>query len=339
MNLINKKWEIPEGTVAKLKFFFDDRSPKIATFYYINKDIMGANSGDSGSIVGELISNFADANRFSILFPNGERLAGALDGTRAAVNAWLQCGAEWAGTGTNDARAPANDATPEAPPASVANNGPAEETVYATGTGIVVNAAGYISTNAHVVAGCDSVHVDIPEHSFDAHIVALDKQNDLSLLKVDHEFSNAAVFSTSSVKLGSKVSAFGFPLLGALASGGNFTVGQVSALTGMYDDSRFVQMTTPVQPGNSGGPLLDEDGHLVGVVTAKLNAVEVAKATGDVPQNVNFAIRGQVLRTFIEANGIEVSGGEKGPAKQDTEIAAIGRSISTLVKCAKKPPS
>ena len=82
----------------------------------------------------------------------------------------------------------------------------------------------------------------------------------------------------------------------------NLSVGNVSALAGLGDDSRYLQISAPVQPGNSGGPLLDASGHLVGIVTAKLDA-RVARFTGDVPQNVNFALKAEVARTFLDSKG------------------------------------
>jgi uncharacterized protein len=95
---------------------------------------------------------------------------------------------------------------------------------------------------------------------------------------------------------GDSVVALGYPLTGLLSSDVNVTTGVISALAGVRSDTRFLQLTAPVQPGNSGGPLLDMSGHLVGVVSAKLNAVAVA--TGDIPQNVNFALKGGVAKKF-----------------------------------------
>jgi serine protease Do len=82
--------------------------------------------------------------------------------------------------------------------------------------------------------------------------------------------------------------AFGYPHADILASSGNFTQGNVTALAGMGDDSRYLQISTPVQAGNSGGPLLDQSDNLVGIVTSNLNALKMAQANGDLPQNVNF---------------------------------------------------
>jgi hypothetical protein len=96
----------------------------------------------------------------------------------------------------------------------------------------------------------------------------------------------------------------GYPLSGLLASTANLSVGNVSALAGLGDDSRYLQISAPVQPGNSGGPLLDASGHLIGIVTSKLNAARVARITGDIPQNVNFALKAEVARSFLDSKGI-----------------------------------
>ena len=88
------------------------------------------------------------------------------------------------------------------------------------------------------------------------------------------------------------------------AWGGNTTVGNVTALAGLGDDSGYIQISAAVQPGNSGGPAIDEAGRLMGVVVAKLNALAIARLTGDIPQNVNFAIKVATLVSFLEAHGI-----------------------------------
>ena len=95
----------------------------------------------------------------------------------------------------------------------------------------------------------------------------------------------------------------GYPLRGALASGANVTVGNVSALAGPGDDRRLIQITAPVQPGNSGGPVLDSAGNAVGVAVAKLDAAAMARATGDIPQNVNFAVSARAARALPRFRG------------------------------------
>ena len=75
-------------------------------------------------------------------------------------------------------------------------------------------------------------------------------------------------------------------------------MGNVTALAGLHDDSRYLQVSAPVQNGNSGGLLLDGSGNLGGVVSAKLDAIKVAMAAGDLPQNVNFAVKSAIVATF-----------------------------------------
>jgi serine protease Do len=87
--------------------------------------------------------------------------------------------------------------------------------------------------------------------------VARDTTNDLALLKVDVNSSNFASLRFA-VRLGENVEAFGYPLSQVLATSGNFTTGNVTALAGIGDDSRYIQISAPIQPGNSGRPLLDE---------------------------------------------------------------------------------
>jgi hypothetical protein len=112
----------------------------------------------------------------------------------------------------------------------------------------------------------------------------------------------------------------GYPLSGLLATTANLSVGNVSALAGLDDDSRYVQISAPVQPGNSGGPLLDASGHLLGIVTAKLNAIRVARFTGDIPQNVNFALKVEVVRTFLD-------GSNQTPAERANEVLNFCREL------------
>jgi S1-C subfamily serine protease len=90
------------------------------------------------------------------------------------------------------------------------------------------------------------------------------------------------------VRLGESIAVFGFPLHGLLATSGNFTLGNITAVAGIGDDTRMVQMSAPVQPGNSGGPLLDQTGNVIGTVVAKINAIKLARITNDLAENINF---------------------------------------------------
>jgi serine protease Do len=135
------------------------------------------------------------------------------------------------------------------------------------------------------------------------------------------------------VRLGESVAAFGYPHADVLASSGNFTLGNVTALAGIGDDSRYLQMSTPVQAGNSGGPLLDQNGNLVGIVTAKLNALKIAVASGDLPQNVNFALKASTVANFLDTNRIKYAPGSSTVALKPEDLADQARSMSVFILC------
>ena len=134
---------------------------------------------------------------------------------------------------------------------------PKPEHAASSGTGFFVAADGAVVTNAHVVEDCSTVHVTSEQGTTAvARVVARDDRNDLALLRTGLAPKKSAAFRTS-IRLGEAVEAFGYPLTEVLSKSGNFTLGNVSALVGLGEDSRYLQISAPVQPGNSGGPLLD----------------------------------------------------------------------------------
>ena len=201
------------------------------------------------------------------------------------------------------------------------------------GTAFFVSEAGTLLTNAHVVAGCGSIEVtDGGQRQYAATVLASDETNDLALLRTTARPEFIASFRTD-VKQGENIYAFGYPLAGVLTSSGNFTVGHVTATAGLLDDTRILQISAPVQPGNSGGPLLDDRGNVVGVVAGKLNTLAAARLTNDIPQNVNFAIKTDVVRTFLAFYGVVPRPAASGEPISSTTLADEGRKISVLVQC------
>ena len=204
-----------------------------------------------------------------------------------------------------------------------------------SGTGFFISRQGHILTNAHVVDGCSEVTVQQPGTSASAaSIVAADKQNDLALLRTEMRApAIAALRGDRAVRPGETVVAYGFPLTGLISSGGILTTGTVSALAGIHDDSRYLQISAPIQPGNSGGPLLDTSAAVVGVNSATLSNA-AARQIGVIPQNVNFAIKTDVVRTFLSTNSISPETG----AGRETSMPDIGeraRAFTVHVVCRK----
>jgi S1-C subfamily serine protease len=130
-----------------------------------------------------------------------------------------------------------------------------------------------------------------------------------------------------------EVVALGFPYAGLLASSPQVTAGTVSALAGLFDDSRYLQFTAPVQPGNSGGPLLDRSGNLVGIVAARINDVAVAKVTGSLPQNINFAIKTSIVREFLDANRISYLAAPSETKLDPADVGETATKFTVLVRC------
>jgi len=179
-----------------------------------------------------------------------------------------------------------------------------ENSIFATGTGFLINKNGIIATNAHVVENADRIEItiknDTSEIIYNAKVLLKDENNDVALLKIeDSKFSN---FSSLPYKLienteiGENVFTIGFPLNSIM--GNNFKVnnGIVSSNTGISDDIRLYQISVPLHPGNSGGPLFNENGDIIGITSSRLNG----KAIGTSVQNVNYAIKSAYILNLIK---------------------------------------
>ena len=219
------------------------------------------------------------------------------------------------------------------PPQSIP---PAPEEAVFTGTGFFV-APGIVVTNNHVVNECTKpIQVRYSERaSFPATLYGRDETNDLALLHTEMNNNTPASFRTR-FRLGERVAAYGFPYAGLLSSGGNFTLGNVTSESGMNDDTRFLQISAPIQPGNSGGPLLDMAGSVVGVVVAQLSATRTMQL-GSIPQNVNFAIRTPIVTNFLSVKGITfkvtASGAILDRELPEADVAEIAKQFTVQVYC------
>ncbi|MBO1078486.1 trypsin-like peptidase domain-containing protein [Roseomonas haemaphysalidis] len=235
-----------------------------------------------------------------------------------------------------DVRAAA--AAPAAPPATQPAPGrpnPQARNV-SSGSGFVV-APDRVLTNRHVVDGCDRIFI----RTADARMLPavpparVDAGLDLSLLAVPGNPGPALPFrSGPAVRRGEGVIAYGFPLPGLLSSDPKLTRGEVNGLNGLGDNPAQYQISAAVQPGNSGGPLIDLHGNIVGVVVSKLNAGAVSRRTGDIAQNVNFAVKGAAAAEFLRRAGLsprmaDSTGTEQGAA----DIGEIANRSTVFIRC------
>lgn len=211
-------------------------------------------------------------------------------------------------------------------------------TLVSSGSGFVA-APGRLLTNNHVVEDCRRmVARNAAGESAPAQVLATDRPRDLAILAVRDGFAPPLAFRDGpTVARGEGVVTYGFPLSGLLSSGPTLTTGNVSALSRLHDDPRDFEISAPVQPGNSGGPLLDMGGNVIGIVVAKLNATRVAAMNdGDIPQNVNFAVKGTEVLAFLREQGVRprtvVSGALTRSAAEVGETANVS---TVFLRCYK----
>lgn len=190
-----------------------------------------------------------------------------------------------------------------------------------SGSGFFLTQNGYFITSSHVIEEATRIVVRTKEGNFPAKLVKADRVNDIALLKVTRRriksteeflvgpdisafddpailFRPLPVVSSGTVKLGDSVVTLGFPNTELQGLEPKLTDGKINSLTGVLDDARHFQISVAVQPGNSGGPLINSYGNVVGVVTARLSDIAALRATGALPQNVNYAIKSSYALVF-----------------------------------------
>lgn len=208
--------------------------------------------------------------------------------------------------------------------------------VGSIGTAFIVSPQGHLITNDHVIEGCGQVYAVMPESKFAAKIMARDPKNDLAVLKITGAMASVAIFRTApSIRAGESVVVVGYPLRGSglIATQANITTGTVSALAGPQNDARVLQITAPVQPGNSGGPLLDHSGNVIGIVFGKLDALAVANAASFIPENINFALNGRIIQTFLDSIGLKYQTATSEAKLEPADIGARAKGFTVAVEC------
>jgi S1-C subfamily serine protease len=181
-----------------------------------------------------------------------------------------------------------------------------------------------------VVKEAEKVEVKYKTHLFKAKVVEVDTVNDLALLKVSGtDFAPLAISHKDSADLGDEVFTIGFPNIEMQGLEPKYTDGKISSLAGMQDDPSEYQISVPVQPGNSGGPLCDVNGEVVGIVVARLNDFAALRESGAVPQNVNYAVKAKhALRLLQSVKGVDAL---LMPAKAAAQPAKPVRAVEDAI--------
>ena len=241
---------------------------------------------------------------------------------------------------------PVRQVTPQPPAKQTPQSG--------TGSGFFVSKMGHVITNAHVVKGCNKITVgDNANKQVPAEIINTDGSNDLALLKLSSldrasaesksliqklsivvvPLASKGLLRSEDVRLGEKVLVAGYPFGEYFSNTIKVTGGLVSATRGAGDDSGQFQLDAAVQPGNSGGPIYDSSGNIVGVVISQLDKLKVAKAIGSMPENVNFGIKASTVRQFLTSSGVPSKKSERTEEKSTEQLAEIAQNQALMVMC------
>jgi S1-C subfamily serine protease len=225
-------------------------------------------------------------------------------------------------------------------PSGVAEAPPARRPGHpvSNGSGIVIDTLGHVLTNSHVIANCPDIRVTIEGGSISAgaRLVANDVKLDLALLKTGERTVSYARFRDSqTLRAGEPLIATGFPLGGLVSPEMAVTTGSLTALSGLRGNPNLFQFSAPVQPGNSGGPVLDSSGRVAGIATAVLNGAAFAAITGGPAlQNVNFATKANIARDYLAGINVSLNESAGGSSGLDAaSVADIARKFTTKVEC------
>jgi len=192
------------------------------------------------------------------------------------------------------------------------------------GTGFIVRPDGYIATCAHVVEGATEITAVVNDRQYPAKVIAVDTNADLAIVRINaNSLPHLTVVDSASVRLAEDVRAFGYPLTTRLGESIKITRGTISGITDQ-DGSKVFQLDVTVNPGNSGGPLINDRGQVAGIVTSLL--------AGESISEVSFAVAADDLRRLMEKSGLKYEAARAGgTVLAGPDLAAkVTRSVALL---------
>jgi S1-C subfamily serine protease len=221
---------------------------------------------------------------------------------------------------------------PETPHQGGSNYPPPPQSGSWSGSGFAIERR-HIITNAHVVNGAKTIMVASERETLASEVVFVDPRNDIALLRVSSDMPGVARFrNLLDIHLGEDVVVLGFPLQGLLGAGPQATTGNVSSLCGMGNDVSVMQYTAPTASGNSGGPILDAGGLVVGQVHSSLN-LDSVRMDGNRAENVNFGAKAGVIRLFLAMSGIEPVLTPEMPPRPRADVVREARGYIYRILC------
>jgi V8-like Glu-specific endopeptidase len=202
---------------------------------------------------------------------------------------------------------------------------PTTPRIKSSGTGFAVN-KNYIVTAYHVIDECRKVTIRHSHENYQAKVVASDASNDLGLLRLGQSISDTAKLrGGKQVRLGDRIATYGYPLFGKLSDSAKITQGNINSLAGMKNNSSRFQYDAPTQRGNSGGPVLDFSGNVVGVVVSGLDDA--------ITQTINFAVKSYLVEGFLSSNNVPFQTADSTEKLELPDIAEKAERFTVLVGC------
>ena len=176
-----------------------------------------------------------------------------------------------------------------------------EEKGFATGTAFAVSANGDLITNYHVIEDAEKITVvdTFTQKEWAANVKVTDKENDIALININANLEPLNIIDTLSIQKGEEVLTLGYPLIMIQGQEQKASFGRINSLKGIKDDDHFFQIDIPIQPGNSGGPLINKNGDVIGIVSMTLNEFTTLRLAGKIPQNVNYAVKSDYALPLI----------------------------------------
>jgi S1-C subfamily serine protease len=204
--------------------------------------------------------------------------------------------------------------------------------IIGSGSGFFVSDQGHIVSNDHVVGVCKKVKAYEEGVEIFLNILATDMVNDIGLVKGKFKNKKYLNIKTDGAELGEDIIAFGYPLSQELSDSVKLTKGIVSSLTGLGNNISQIQIDAAIQPGNSGGPVVNMNGQVVGIASAGLSQLYMLEKAAYIPENVNFAVASQTLTAFLKAHKVKIT---SGPSKiySTKELAKIGEPATIQLFC------
>ncbi|WP_158000848.1 MULTISPECIES: serine protease [unclassified Pseudoalteromonas] len=212
------------------------------------------------------------------------------------------------------------------------NKKPESPKGISTGTGFFISNDGYVLTNSHVIEGSSNISIIRHGKSVSASLVDHDPSNDIALLKVDKVVEGLPIELKNKTKQGTAIAILGYPNIGLQGNEQKATFGYVNANSGIQGDTRYFQIDSPIQPGNSGSPVVNDQGVVIGIASASLNQSAAIKATGTLAQNVNYAVKIAYALSMLINHGVDYIEPVKQKALEKTElIESISNSVVLVV--------